>query len=123
MKIKVRRTDVFIPKWMDNEEQAEPIKVHYRFLTISERHKYQGVEPVEVGANGEPVIRVRQDNEGMARKMITRIENFVLDDGRETVIDDAAKLYNTPGVPPELVAMIEAEMVAASSEVKDGPLE
>lgn len=123
MKIKVKKSDVFIPAWNGNAEDESPIKVHYRFLTASERDDFIGVEPVKV-VDGEPEITVRQDNGGLAKKMITRIENMEIDNGlKPVVIDDAAKLYNTQGVPSVLIKEIEGAMATATAVIDTSPLE
>jgi hypothetical protein len=123
MKIKVKRTDIFIPKYDGNREDSEPVKVHYRFLTAAERTDFISILPIKI-VNGEPEIEMKQDNAGMVRKMVSRIENLSMEiDGKDTIIDDAEKLYKTPGVPATLIQEIENEMATASAEVPSVPLE
>ena len=42
MKIELKRSDVYIPLWCDNQKQAEneQIKVHYKYLTAEDRSKF-----------------------------------------------------------------------------------
>ena len=123
MKIKVKKSDVFIPTWKENEKEDAPIKVHYRFLTAGERDNYIGVEPVKV-VDGDPEVTIRQDNHGLAVKMISRIENLEIDNGTKvTTVDDAVKLYATQGVPVELVKEIEGAMATASAVIDTAPLD
>lgn len=122
MKIKVKKTDTFIPEWNGNREEKDPIKIVHRFLTAGERDDYVGIEPVTL-KDGEPEITVRQDNPGMTKRMITRIENLEVEVGTDTVrVDDAGKLYSTPGIPSELIKEIEGAMAEASAVIEAGPL-
>lgn len=123
MKIKVKKTDSYIPKWNDNDKEKDPMTVHFRFLTAGERGEFVGVEPVKFH-DGEPEITVKQDNSGLAKKMITRIENFEMEVGtKKVLIDDVTKLYETEGIPAVLIKEIEGALSTASAVVDTSPLD
>lgn len=123
MKIKVKKTDVYIPRFNGNDEEKEPIKVHFRFLTSAERSDYIAILPVKV-KDGEPEIELKQDNAGMVRKMVKRIENLEIEtEGKTVLIDDTEKLYNTEGVPFALIQEIEGALASASAAVDPVPLD
>jgi hypothetical protein len=122
MKIKVKESEKFIPLWNGNTEESEPITVHYRFPTAGERDEYICALPAKF-VNGEPVVEFKNDSQGLVKKLCKRIENLELDvNGKKVLIDDAAKLYGTEGVPVELVREIEGEIASASAVVDAVPL-
>lgn len=119
MKIQIKKRDVFIPEWNGNKKNEAPIEVHFNYLTAGERSEYIGIEPVRI-RDGEPEIIVKQNGPGIAKKMITRIENLEVGD---VLVDDARKLYSTVGVPQSLIQEIESFLSGASAQVDDVPLD
>lgn len=124
MKIKVKKTDVYIPEWNGNKNDSDPIAVHYRFLSESDRGRYISIEPIKVSGSGDPEVTIKQDNQGLTIAMVTRIDNLEMEmNGNTDRIDDAKKLYSHAGVPTSLVKEIEGAMAAASAVIDSTPLE
>jgi hypothetical protein len=55
MKIKLSRTDVYIPKWNGNRSlpDSEQVKVEYRFMTCEEEERFSLIKPVYNMAEGK----------------------------------------------------------------------
>lgn len=119
MKIKAIKGDVFIPPFGDKD-----IKVHYHFLTEAQREQFIAVMPAKF-VNGEPIVDFKQDKHGLVLAMVDRIENLTIDlNGTDVLVDEAQKLYDTVGVPVELIRSIEGEMSSkyASTLIDKTPL-
>lgn len=129
MIIEVKREDVFIPSWGGNKSlpDEEQIKVHHRFLTPNEYSKYVYAENVKVDklkgtVNSE--VETVQDMTGIAKAIVTKIENYGLKiDDKTVMIDTISKLYSTEGVSKDLIHEIEVKMFRASPEVDANFLE
>ena len=127
--IEVKKGDVFIPKFGGNKTlpEAEQIKVNHRYLTPNEYKKYVYTKNVKVDklkgtVNSE--VETVQDMTGIAKAIVTSIENYGLKiDGKNVMIDTIAKLYNTEGVSKDLINEIEINMFMASPEVDANFLE
>jgi len=123
MIIEVKNQDTFIPSYGGNDKQpaGEQITVHHRFLLPGERKKYIYTRPIKVDKLTSEVdskVEIVQDEEGIARAIITGIENLNIKCGSKTVkVDTAAKMYETSGVPRDLVSEIEVQMLIASPAV------
>lgn len=48
MKIKLSRTDTYVPKWNGNRElpEAERVSVDYRYMTCEEEEKWSVIRPI-----------------------------------------------------------------------------
>ena len=123
MIIEVKNNDIFIPKYGGNDKlpEGEQIKVHHRFLLPGERKKYIYSQPVKVDKLKGEVdsnVEVVQDEEGIARAIVTSIDNLNIKCGKKSVkVDTIEKMYATSGVPKELVSEIEVRMLLSSPEV------
>jgi hypothetical protein len=123
MIIEVKNKDIFIPVYGGNDKQpeGEQIKVHHRFLLPGERKKYIYTRPVKVDKLKGKVdsnVEAVQDEEGIARAIITSIENLEIKCGDDIVkVDTVEKMYNTLGVPKYLVSEIEVNMLLVSPVV------
>jgi hypothetical protein len=88
--IKVTRGGVVVPEWgNDGREDKEKIKVHYRFLTFAEQQEL--LDPRELGKSFAYESRV-------LAKMIEKIDNLEVDDGKARKITDGESLVNAPGL-------------------------
>jgi hypothetical protein len=123
MIIEVAQEKVFIPKWNKNDElpESEQIKVTHRFLKAGERKKYIYLDDIKVTSEGKVSDDGRsfhQDEQGLVKALVKKIENLSISvNGKVTDVKNADMLYETVGVPTNLVAEIEAHMLTASPEV------
>ena len=123
MIIEVKNSDIYIPKYGGNKKlpEGEQIKVHHRFLLPGERHKYIYAKPVKINklkGTVDSVVETVQDEEGITRAIVTKIENLNIKPGKEIIkVDTVEKMYSTSGVPKELVSEIEVNMLLSSPEV------
>jgi hypothetical protein len=121
--IEVKNKDTFIPAYGGNDKlpAEEQIKVHHRFLLPGERKRYVYTRPVKVDRlNGKVDSNVEavQDEQGIAKAIITGIDNLEIKCGDKIVkVDTVDKMYNTSGVPKLLVAEIEVKMLLVSPVV------
>lgn len=139
MKIHYKKNDIFIPEWNDNKKlpEGEQIKFHHRFLTTLERKQFIYVEEHTQGsvakfASGysedmtedEQVAlldktdrKITQDGAGIARCVVTKIENLEMEDeaGKILKIDTIEKFYNAPDIFPALRAEVEGMCVLMSA--------
>lgn len=123
MIIEVKNEDVYTPDFGNNLKlpEAEQIKVHHRFLFPGERHKYIYTKALmvdKIKGTVDSNVEAVSDMEGIAKAIITKIENLNIKCGKKTVkVDTVEKMYSTSGVPHMLVATIETGMFLASPEV------
>lgn len=125
MVVSLKKSDAFIPDWMDNLDQPEDkqIKFHYTFLGSAERKGYVYARPMEftqeIGKNEGQLGKMEmiQDGKGLALRMVTRIENLSIEyeDGKKVVIDTIRDFYKYP--LPELASMVESHMLEATAVV------
>jgi len=125
MKVVLATSGMYEPKFNGNRElpENERIKVYHRYLTYAERNKFVYTKPLRIGRDGEiGDIEYVQDAEGIARAIITKIENLVIEcDGKQYEIKTAKELYENPYVPTELVSEIQAYCLTATPEVQKNP--
>jgi hypothetical protein len=88
--IKVTRGGVYVPDWGNaDREDAEKIRIHYRFLSFEEQQ--QLLTPEDLGKNFAYESRV-------LAKMVTKVENLEVDDGKKRTIDTGENLVSEPGL-------------------------
>jgi hypothetical protein len=88
--IKVARGGTVVPEWGNGDrDDKEKIKVHYRFLTFAEQQEL--LDPRELGKSFAYESRV-------LAKMIEKIDNLEIDDGKARKITDGEALVNAPGL-------------------------
>jgi hypothetical protein len=126
MKVEVLKEKTFEPRYRGNLKlpESERIRVFHRFLTPDERSRYIYTKPMDIGSKSDGRIDYVQDEKGITKAIVTKIENYsIISDGIEVKIDTADKLYTTPGVSPNLIVEIESYCLLASPEVQKVPLE
>ena len=126
MRIEVVKEKSFEPTFGGNLDlpEAERIRVYHRFLTAAERGKFIYTKPIKIGQGADGSMEFVQDEEGIARAIITRVENLELSTkGKAVKIETGKALYETEGVPAMLVREIEMYCFTASPEVEKLPLE
>jgi hypothetical protein len=124
MRIEVVKEKTFEPTYGGNLElpASERVRVFHRFLTPAERNKFIYTKPIKIGAGQDGSMEFVQDEEGIARAIITKIENLeILIGDKPMKIATAKALYETEGVPPDLVREIELYCFTASPEVGKYP--
>jgi len=88
--IQVSRGGVYVPEWGNaDREEAEKIRVHYRFLSFAEQQEL--LRPEDIGKSFAYESRV------LAR-MVSKIENLEVDDGKQRAITDGESLVAEPGL-------------------------
>lgn len=88
--IAVTRGGVYVPEWGNaDREEADKIRVHYRFLSFEEQQ--QLLRPDDIGKNFGYEARV-------LAAMVNKIENLEVDDGKRRKIDNGEKLVAEPGL-------------------------
>jgi len=132
MKIHYKKSDTFIPEWDDNKKLPpdEQIKFHHTFLTTEQRKRFvywedytEGQMTVlsalaaaenlsqdeQVKALEKDDRRFVQDAVGIAKTIVTKIENLVLvaEDGKEQEIKDVTTFYKAIDAYPALRAELE----------------
>ena len=123
MIIEVKNKDTYIPLYGGNRDlpEADQIKIHHRYLLPGERKKYLHTEPIVLDMDtGEVDRKVKyiQDESGIVKAIVTKIENLNIKVGSKTVkVDTAEKLYSTSGIPQKLIVEIEMKMLNVSPEV------
>lgn len=133
MKIHYKKSDIFVPEWNDNKKlpEGDQIKFHHKFLTTVERKTFiywkdrtEGqmaalsvIADIENMTQEEQYKVLERDDralvqnaEGIARAIVTKIENLEMEDeeGKVQKIDTIAKFYNAPDAYPALRAELEA---------------
>lgn len=132
MKIHYKKSDTFIPEWNDNKKlpAEEQIKFHHTFLTTEQRKKFvywedytEGQMTVlsalvaadklsqdeQIKALEKDDRRFVQDATGIAKTIITKIENLILVDesGKEQEIKDITTFYKAIDAYSTLRAELE----------------
>lgn len=125
MKIEVVKEKVFEPSYNGNMDLPGPerVRVYHRFLSAAERNKFIYTKPMKIGGAESGMVEFVQDEEGISRAIITKIENLELDlDGKSVKIETAKALFETEGIPSGLVREIEVYCLTATPEVDKLPL-
>ena len=89
MVVNIKRTDVIIPKWKDNDKQkeSEQIKVNVKFFNTLE---YEDFIDRSTG---------NLDTKTMFMKSIISVENLsIVEDGKEKKIESGKDILETPGL-------------------------
>jgi hypothetical protein len=123
MIVDVVQEKVYVPKWNGNRElpESEQIRVTHRFLKAGERKSYIYLDDLKLDGEGKIANADRvyhQDEQGLVKALVTKIENLALNvDGKTVNIKTGAALYDTIGVPSALVVEIESYLLTATPEV------
>jgi len=126
VKITLKKSDVFIPDYGNNLElpEDEQLKFHIQFLGASRRQQFVYLEDIEItqeiaeGAGQVGNRKLIQDSKGMARAMVTGIDNLEIeyDNGETAKVTSITDFYNRP-IDPVLVALLEEYCLNATAEV------
>lgn len=114
MRINVKKDSIWIPDWEDNKKlpEKDQIRFHHRFLTADERDIYVYVEDMQIKnlTDKEDNRKWIQNKKGIAKAVITKIENLVFVDekGKEEKIDTIEKYYASPDAIPALTYILES---------------
>ena len=88
--IKISKGGSVVPEWGNADRvDDEKIVVHYRFLSFAEQQEL--LNPADIGKTMGYESRV-------LAKMITKIENLSIDDGKERKVTDGEALMAEPGL-------------------------
>jgi hypothetical protein len=88
--IRVTTSGTYEPEWgNEGRADADKIRVHYRFLTFAEQQEL--LSPAEIGKSFAYESRV------LAR-MVTRVDNLIVDDGKTRTIKDGQGIVDEPGL-------------------------
>ena len=123
MIIEVDNERTYTPAWNNNRQSDEPIVITHRFLKAGERKKFIYTKPIRLNVGEGTVsdeVDYIQDQEGIAKALITKIENLKVKDKKsDKVIEvkDINTFYQTSGIPQALVSEIENYILTASPEV------
>jgi len=86
VRIDVGKGYEFVPKWNNNRDDDEPVKIHCRYLTTEERNRYTRLDAGE---------QTMADYQGMVRAAVERIENLAVDGDK---IESARDLLDAKGL-------------------------
>lgn len=141
MKIHYKKSDIFVPYWNDNkkEKPENQIKFHHRFLTVEERKRFVYWEDYTEGqitvisvlaaadklSVDDQIKALEKDDRkfvqngmGIAKMIVTKIENLVLVDesGKEEKIDTIEKFYAAIDAFPGLRFELERYCLGVSAK-------
>jgi hypothetical protein len=92
MKVQIKRTDTYVPKWNGNRKlpESEQVKVHYHFLSFEEQERL-----VKVDENNKTVLNFA----GGVASQVDTIDNLTVEaDGEEKAITTGGELVAEPAV-------------------------
>ncbi len=119
MKIKLARTDTYIPKWNGNRSlpDSEQVKIEYRYMTCEEEERFSKIRPVYNMAEGKAQeITVNYDlHANDIWKVCIRKVNGLLDENGAEVTDPkkVADIPGMYGLITEVVAEIKQGLTEA----------
>lgn len=96
MKVRVARSDTYVPKWRDNRKlpEAEQIKVYFNFMTAEQEEKLSLLRPKYVGEEIE--LDVQMNATDVWKECITKIEG--LTDEKDKPITSPEAALAIPGI-------------------------
>ena len=118
MKIKLSRTDIYIPNWNGNRSlpESEQVKVEYRFMTSEEEERFSLIRPVYNMADGKTQeIAVNYDIHAndIWRVCVKKVNGLQDENGAE--IADPKKVAEIPGMY-SLITEVVAEIKRGLTE-------
>ena len=118
MKIKLARTDIYVPRWNGNRSlpDSEQVKVEYRFMTCEEEERFSVVRPVYNMAEGKTQeITVNYDLHAndIWRACVKKVSGLTDEAGAE--ITDPKKVADIPGMY-SLITEVVAEIKRGLTE-------
>lgn len=107
MKVKLSRTNTFVPTWNENDElpEEEQIKVHYKYLTTEDRNNFV------IYSNNMSVASIAKE---VFLKSVEKIENLYIEVDGEEVEATPEQIIDMPDMY-ELFSEISTEIITASS--------
>lgn len=122
MIVRIQKTADFIPEWNGNQNDANPIKVTYRFPSTEERDRWikwsnPVLESTQAGQSLSKIERII-DRKGMFLGLVTGIANLVSDDGsgKEKAILTAREVLDCSGLN-DLYDEIVAHLIATTQQI------
>ena len=118
MKVKLSRTDIYIPNWNGNRSlpESEQVKVEYRFMTCEEEERFSVVRPVYNMAEGKTQeITVNYDLHAndIWRACVKKVSGLQDEAGVE--ITEPKKVADIPGMY-SLITEVVAEVKRGLTE-------
>lgn len=118
MKIKLARTDIYVPRWNGNRSfpDSEQVKVEYRFMTCEEEERFSKVQPIYNVAEGktqEIMVNYEQHANDIWRACVKKVSGLADEDGAE--ITDPKKVADIPGMYA-LITEVVAEIKRGLTE-------
>jgi hypothetical protein len=118
MKIKLSRTDIYIPNWNGNRSlpESEQVKIEYRFMTCEEEERFSLIRPiynVSDGKTQEISINYEAHANDIWRTCVKKVNGLVDETGAEII--DPKKVAEIPGMY-NLITEIVAEIKRGLTE-------
>ena len=123
MEIMIRREAVWEPDWNGNLDlpEAERVKFHHRFLTVDERDEFFYLEPLtqaQIVAGELTSRRFIQNEKGLAKRLVTKIENLAyVENGVTVKVEDINRFYTSPDCFGNLPVLLEAHLLGVTAQV------
>jgi len=98
MKVRVARSDIYVPKWRDNRElpEAEQIKVHFNYMTAVQEEQYSMFKPKYVGEGKEVDFDFELNATDVWKECVTKIEGLI--DEKDKPITSPTAALAVPGI-------------------------
>lgn len=101
MKVKVARSDTYIPRWRGNRDlpEDEQVKVEYSYMTAEQEEKYSDLQPKYVSEDDKMhyEIEVKYNVNAIWEECVKKVLGLVDEEsGKE--ITDPKKVQGIPGI-------------------------
>jgi hypothetical protein len=101
LKVKVARSDIYIPRWRGNKDlpEDEQIRVEYSYMTAEQEEKYSDLQPKYVSEDDKMhyEIEVKYNINAIWEECVKKVMGLVDEEsGKE--ISDPKKVKNIPGI-------------------------
>lgn len=104
MKVKVARSDTYIPRWRGNRDlpEDEQVKVEYSYMTAEQEEKYSTLIPRykgNEGANIDVEVEIHTNANAIWCDCVNKVYNFFWDDGKgEKEYTSPREVLKVPGI-------------------------
>lgn len=120
MKIKLSRTDTYIPKWNGNRNlpEAEQVKVDYRYMTCEEEEKWSVIRPVFTdGETKEVKVDYATHANDIFAACVLKVDGLCDTDGKPVAKpQEVLKVPGIYGLVTEVVAEIKRGITEQDSK-------
>lgn len=118
MKIKLSRTDIYIPKWNGNRSlpESEQVKVEYRYMTCEEEERFSVLRPIYNMAEGKTqdvAIDYKTFANDIWKACVKKVSGLQDEAGAE--ITESKKVADIPGMY-SLITEVVAEIKRGLTE-------